>query len=258
MIEFVSVKKLVFVLFFGFAGIHLAGGVEKAPQNRISGIYSPKNTVVLEAGELTRLMRVPEGLPAIPFTLLSQANDIVEVTLADGSIIRQGPNTLVEYVPKEKQAAIMAGSVLVRFTNEGGVHLNVPDVSGKENSVALIAYSKDGVKVIALVGKVDFRGKEVDQGEMYFYPGKGEMQGPFMIDLAALIKTSPIAVEFPYNRWIRDATDPSIEKQKWLKNLGIIEPTQTTLDGSGIRVKNVVPSPPATRTNPQTETRKAE
>lgn len=245
------------------AGLVFAAGAtaapppaEKVPTQRISGIYSPKNTVVLEAGDLIRLMRVPEVLPSIPFTLLAQANDIVEVTLADGAIIREGPNTLVEYVPQAKQAAVMAGSVLVRFTKEGGVHINVPDVKGRDEAVAMIMCSKEGVKVIAVVGRLEFRDKEVDQGEMYFFNGR-DMQGPFMIDLATLLKTSPIAIEFPYNRWVRASTEGAIEKQKWMKDLGLIEPSQTMLEAGGTRVKSVIPPPPASRNvNPQTETQR--
>ncbi len=208
---------------------------------RVTGIYSPKRTVFLQAGHRNRLLRTPEEMPSIPFTLLSQVNDLVEVTFADGSIIRQGPNTLVEYVPALNQVSIVGGSALGRFSKEPGLKINNPEIQGRD-AVFMVTVSNQGIKVFSLSGKVEFRGQRIEEGEMYFFRGQPKLEGPFLIDLADLVLTSPLTIEFPGSQWIKASTEKPIGKQKWKKNLGLIEPTQTMLEGGDAAVRRT-PTP---------------
>ena len=80
---------------------------------------------------------------------------------------------------------------------------------------------------------------------MYFFNGKA-MQGPFLIDLKSLIRSSSLTIEFPGNAWLGPATVRAVEKQKWMKNLGLVQPTETMLEGGGTQVRRVpvVPETP--------------
>ena len=211
--------------------------VEAPP--RVTGIYSPKRSVFLQAGYRNRLLRIPEEMPSIPFTLLSQVNDLVEVTFADGSVIRQGPNTLVEYVPALHQVSVAGGSILGRFSKEAKLKVNSPEIQGRD-AVFMATTSNEGVKVFVLSGKVEFRGQRIEEGEMYYYSGSPKLEGPFIIDLAELVLSSPLTIEFPGNNWVKASTEKPIGRQKWKKNLGLIEPTQTMLEGSGTAVRRTL------------------
>lgn len=227
---------------FGFSESEVSsepvqGAAEAAP--RVSGIYSPKRSVFLQAGRHNRLLRTPEVMPLIPFTLFSQVNDLVEVTFADGSVIRQGPNTLIEYVPSLHQVSVVGGSVLGRFSKDPVLKINSPEVQGRD-AVFMVTVSNEGIKVFSLSGKVEFRGKRIEEGQMYYYSGRPQMEGPFLIDLGELMLSSPLTIEFPASRWVKASTEKSIGRQKRMKDLGLVEPTQTMLEGSGVGVKRAL------------------
>ncbi len=228
----------------------LADGLRgEGGEPRIAGIYSPKRSILLQVGNLNRLLRVPEALPGTPFSILCQVSDLVEVSFPDASLIRQGPNTLLEYIPGIPQAAVMGGSILVRFSKEARLRLDVPHVEGRD-ALVMITVTAQGSKVFSLMGKATFRDRIVKEGEMYFFNGH-DMQGPFLIDLETLIRSSPLTIEFPGRRWLGECTERAIKKQAWLKNLGLVESTQTMLEGGDVQVKRT-PAPAAEGTPPST------
>ncbi|MBI4024913.1 MAG: FecR domain-containing protein [Verrucomicrobia bacterium] len=246
-------KRCIFIFLFAFAPPgHPAPPDPAAP--RVTGIYSPKRTILLQAGKTNRLLRVAEVLPVIPFSLFSRVNDMVEVTFPDGSIVRQGPNTLVEYVPAANQVAVMGGSILVRFGKEPSLQVSTPEIQGKD-CVLMLTLNVEGAKVISLSGKAKFREITVEEGEMYFLGGQSKLQGPFMIDLAELVRSSSLTVEFPGNRWVKESTDRPIDRQKWMKNLGLVGPSETMLEGGSARVKSVTPPQPPPAAKDETQSR---
>jgi len=209
---------------------------EDSASPRVSGIYSPKRSVYLQAGRLNRLLRIPETLPSTPFTLFSQVNDLVEVTFADESIVRQGPNTLVEYVPAVDQVSVAGGSILGRFSKRNRLKINNPEIKGRD-AVFMATVSNEGIKVFSLNGEVEFRGTRIKEGEMYYYSGRPKLEGPFLIDLGELVLSSPLTIEFPGSRWVKASTEKPIERQRRMKDFGLIEPTQTMLEGGGAGVR---------------------
>ena len=237
------VVGVVFLILF-CGGLNAADPVPEAPPPHISGIYSPRRSILLQAGDLNRLLRVSEKLPRIPFSILTQVSDLLEVAFPEGSAVRQGPNTLVEYIPSVPPASTMGGSIIVRFSEQATLRLDNPPISG-QGSIAMATVYAEGVKVFALSGKVHFRNVWVKEGEMYFFTGV-VMQGPFLIDLKSLIRSSSLTIEFPGNAWLGPATARAVEKQKWMKNLGFVQPTETMLEGGGTQVRRVpvVPETP--------------
>lgn len=237
------VKSIFAVLFGLLVSVPSFSETSNAPALRMTGIFSPKRTVLLQAGELNRLLRTTEVLPSNPFSVLCRMNDVVEITFPDGSIVRQGPNTLAEYVPAANEVAVMGGSALVRFSKEAVMRLNVPHLEGKDALVVLTHY-KEGVKAIVIYGKVMFEGTLAQDGEMFFDSGQPKLQGPFLIDLKEFISSSSLTIEFPNNRWVTAATEGPIRRQEWKKKLGLVAPAGTMLEGGSSEVKPM-PAPAA-------------
>lgn len=231
---------LSMVLLIGAATTWAASPIRIENQPRLSAVYSPQRTVLIQAGQLNRLLCVPEGLPRIPFALLSRANDIAEISFTDGSVVRQGPNTLVEYIPAANQAAAIGGSLLIRFSEKASLKFNTPQLEGK-NALLMVTVEPGGIKVISLMGRAEFKGKKIDEGEMYYDSGQPKMQGPFLIDLAELVHSSHLAKQISDNQWLTKCMEKPIRKQSFMKNMGLVAPTQTMLEGSSPKVKLVNP-----------------
>lgn len=228
----------------------LAGSKFAVPDPpHITSIFSPKRTVQMRFGDTLHLLRYPEVLPTSRFNLLSEVNDLVEVAFPDGSVLRQGPNTLAEYNPTTHEVFVIEGTVLIHFKSETTLKILQPEIQGKD-CVCMATVSRQGIKVFSLSGKLDFKGTrakfegvQVKEGQMYFYNGQPKLQGPFMIDLEELKRSSPITTEFPNNPWVDSALERSIKKQKWLKDMGLVEPAQTMLEGASPQLQRMNPAP---------------
>ncbi len=209
----------------------------------ISAIHSPNSTIELRWGKSKKNLRRAELLPSEPFVLTSHVNDLVEVTYPDETIVRQGPNTTVYYLPASNSVTVVAGSVLAKIPEKTEVIFRVPEVKGTD-CILLTTVSKDGIKTFSLAGEFDFHGTHVKEGEMYFQNALPDLQGPFLIDLAEVIASSPLAIEFPKSPWIKASMEKSLKKQKWLKDMGMVESSHTALHGSSPQVQWDKPLPP--------------
>ena len=210
---------------------------------RISAIHSPNSTIELHWGQSKKNLRRAELLPSQPFVLTSHVNDLVEVTYPDNTIVRQGPNTRVYYLPASNSVTVLIGSVLAKIPEKTGVLFTCPEVKGTD-CILLTTVSQEGIKTFSLAGEFDFRKKRVKEGEMYFQNANPELQGPFLIDLAELITSSPLTIEFPKSPWIKDAMAESLKKQKFMKDMGFVQSSNTTLEGSSAQVKYNKTLPP--------------
>lgn len=211
---------------------------------RITAIHSPKTTIELRWGTHQKFLRRAEQLPSEPFLLTTQVNDIVEVVFPDETVVRQGPNTQVYFMPSSNLVQVVTGSVIAKIPEKTEVFFRVPEVKAKD-CILLTTVSTQGIKTFSLSGEFDFKGKTVKEGEMYFQNASPELQGPFLIDLVEMIASSPLTIEFPKHPWIKAAMKEPIENQKRMKDWGLVAPANTALQGSGAQVTrdNRLPPP---------------